>query len=157
MTLKDELGAVPRTLYFLFGVLLAAATISTAYHDWPLIQSGKSAPVGFALETLIALPLALLIMVWACIGRHREWRIADNQIRVRNLSLTSWQTVRHIHAEDIASFSLESYAHDDAKKRMAYTLRLLLKDGRRLESPRTFDEVEAAKARLQIESMGRMG
>lgn len=72
MTLKDELGLLPRFLYILVGIALAAAAISSDYHDWALIQTGKLPPFGFILINMVALPLAAGIILWACIGRHRN-------------------------------------------------------------------------------------
>ncbi len=153
MTLKDDLGMVPRVLYGLFGFVLALATIGNDYHDWPLVEAGRQSLAVFIVVNLVALPLSILIVVWACIGRHREWRIAGNQIQVRLLSLTSWQKMQTIRADEISGFELQSFDHDDSHHRTAYWMTLTLNDGRRIESPKTFNKSEVDKARLQIESL----
>ena len=151
MTLKDDLGMLPRVLYGIFGLVLALATIGNDYHDWSLVEAGRQSLVVFVLVNLLALPLSILIVLWACIGRHREWRIAGNRIQVRLLSLTSWQKMQTIQAAEISGFELQSFEHEDAHHRTAYWMTLTLSDGRRIESPKTFNKSEAEKACLQIE------
>jgi hypothetical protein len=155
MTLKDELGLLPRFLYIVFGVMLATAAIASDYNDWALIEAGKLPPFGFILMNLIALPLALGIILWACIGRHREWHIADGHIRIRLLSLTSWRKIHHIKAEDIRDVEQLSYDHERKGSRVAHGLIVTLKDGRRLISPKSHDEKRLEVARLHIESVAR--
>lgn len=155
MTLKDELGLLPRFLYILFGVMLAAAAIASDYNDWALIEAGKMPPFGFILMNLIALPLALGIILWACIGRHREWHIADGHIRIRLLSLTSWRKTHHIMAEDIRDVEQHSYDPERKGNRVAHGLIVTLKDGRRLISPKSHDEKGLEIVRLHIESILR--
>jgi hypothetical protein len=155
MTLKDELGLLPRFLYIVVGITLAAAAIGSDYSDWALIEAGKLPPFGFILVNLVALPLAAGIILWACIGRHREWQVTDGQIRIRLLSLTSWRKTHHIKAEDIRELTSESYDHERAISRVTHGWIVILKDGRRLVSPKSFDGAELEKARLQIESRMR--
>jgi hypothetical protein len=155
MTLKDELGLLPRFLYIVVGVTLAVAAISSDYSDWALIEAGKLPPFGFILINLVALPLAAGIILWACIGRHREWRVADGEIRIRLLSLTSWRKTLHVKAEDISELTQESYDHERAGSRMTFGWIVILKDGRRLVSPKSFDGAGLDRARLQIESQIR--
>jgi len=155
MTLKDELGLLPRFLYIVVGITLAVAVVDSDYSDWALIAAGKMPPVGFILINLIALPLALGIILWACIGRHREWRIADGQIRIRLMSLTSWRKTHYISAEDIRELTPESYDHERAGSRIHHGWIVSLKDGRRLVSPKSFDKTGLDQARLQIESQMR--
>ncbi len=157
MTLKDELGLLPRFLYIVVGITLATAAISSDYSDWALIAAGKLPPFGFILINVIALPLAAGIILWACIGRHREWRISDGEIRIRLLSLTSWRKTHYIKAEDIRELTPESYDHERPGSRIAHGWIILLKDGRRLVSPKSFDEAGLEQARLQIESEMRNG
>ena len=152
MTLKDELGLLPRFLYIVVGIALAAAAISSDYSDWALIAAGKLPPFGFIVVNLIVLPLAAGIILWACVGRHREWRVADGQIRIRLLSLTSWRKTHHIKAYDIDQLMPESYDHERAGGRVHHGWIIILKDGRRLVSPKSFDKAGLDQARLQIES-----
>ncbi|WP_155847531.1 hypothetical protein [Asticcacaulis benevestitus] len=155
MTLKDELGLLPRFLYILVGVMLAAAAIASDYSDWALIEAGKMPPFGFILMNMIALPLALGIVLWACVGRHREWHIGDGHIRIRLLSLTSWRKTHHIMAEDIRDVAQHSYDHERKGSRVTHGLIVTLKDGRRLISPKSHDEKRLEMARLHIESVMR--
>ncbi len=155
MTLKDELGLLPRFLYIVVGVTLAAAAISSDYHDWTLIEAGKLPPFGFLLINGIALPLAAGIILWACIGRHREWRISDGQIRIRLLSLTSWRKTHYIKAEEISQLTPESYDHERQGSRVTYGWIVILKDSRRLVSPKSVDKAGLEQAQLQIESQMR--
>ncbi len=155
MTLKDELGLLPRFLYIVVGITLATAAIGSDYSDWALITAGRLPPFGFLLINLITLPLAAGIILWACIGRHREWRITDGEIRIRLLSLTSWRKTHYIKAEDIDHLMPESYDHERAGSRITYGWIVTLKDGRRLVSPKSFDEAGLDQARLQIESQMR--
>ncbi len=155
MTLKDDLGPVPRFLYFAFGSLLAVATIATAYHDWPLVEAHKSSAIAFLLVNIISLPLAVLIILWAVIGRHREWRITGQAIRIRLLSLTSWQKTQHIPAQDIAAVAMDSYAYDDRAHRTAHWLTITAVDGKTYSSPKSFDKTAIEKARAEIESLKR--
>jgi len=155
MTLKDELGLLPRFLYIVVGITLAVAVVDSDYSDWALIAAGKMPPLGFILINLIALPLALGIILWACIGRHREWRIADGQIRIRLMSLTSWRKTHYISAEDIRELTPESYDHERAGSRIHHGWIVSLKDGRRLVSPKSYDKTGLDQARLQIESQMR--
>jgi hypothetical protein len=157
VTLKDELGLLPRFLYIVVGIALAAAAISSDYHDWALIETGKLLPFGFILINMLALPLAAGIILWACIGRHREWRVADGQIRIRLLSLTSWRKTHYIKAEDIRALTPESYDHERAGSRIHHGWIVILTDGRRLVSPKSFDKAGLDQARLQIESEMRKG
>jgi hypothetical protein len=152
MTLKDELGLLPRFLYIVVGITLAVAAISSDYHDWALIAAGKLPPFGFVLINVIALPLAAGIILWACIGRHREWHVSDGQIRIRLISLTSWRKTHHINVEDISQLTPESYDHEHQGSRITHGWIILLKDGRRLVSPKSFDKAGLDGARLQIES-----
>jgi hypothetical protein len=152
MTLKDELGLLPRFLYIVVGTTLAAAAISSDYSDWALIAAGKLPPFGFILINLIVLPLAAGIILWACIGRHREWRINDGQIRIRLMSLTSWQKTRYIDAEDIRELTPESYDPERKGSRVHHGWIVSLKDGQRLVSPKSFDKAGLDEARLRIES-----
>lgn len=152
MTLKDELGLLPRFLYIVVGVTLAAAAIGSDYADWALIEAHKLPPFGFILINVIALPLAVGIILWACIGRHREWRVADGEIRVRLLSLTSWRKTHYIKAEDIQVLIPESYDHERAGSRIHHGWIVILADGRRLVSPKSYDKARLDQVRLQIES-----
>ncbi len=153
MTLKDDLGLAPRILYFLFGSLLAVATIATAYHDWPLVQAHKSSAIGFLLINIIALPLAVLIILWAVIGRHREWRVNEQDIRIRLLSLTSWQKTQHIDPQEIETLSVDSYAYEDRAGRTAHWLKVTLKDGKTYTSPKTFDKAAIDQAYSEVERL----
>lgn len=155
MTLKDELGLLPRFLYIVVGMTLAVAVIDSDYSDWALIAAGKMPPFGFILINLIALPLALGIILWACVGRHREWRITGEGIRIRLLSLTSWRKTHLIKAGDIRELSQESYDDDRAGSRVRHGWIVILSDGRRLMSPKSFDGAGLDRARLQIESQMR--
>jgi hypothetical protein len=155
MTLKDELGLLPRFLYIVVGITLVVAAISSDYHNWTLIEAGKLPPFGFLLINVVALPLATGIILWACIGRHREWRIADGQIRIRLLSLTSWRKTRYIKAVEISQLTPESYADERAGRRVTHGWIIFLKDGRRLVSPKTFDKAGLDQVRLRIESQMR--
>jgi len=134
------------------GITLGAAAIVSDYNDWALIAAGKMPPFGFILMNVIALPLALGIVLWAVIGRHREWRVADGEIRIRLLSLTSWRRTHHIPAHEIESVTQESYDPERGRSRVPHGWIVRLKDGRRLVSPKSFDAGALETARLQIES-----
>ncbi|MBW8732822.1 MAG: hypothetical protein JF571_00675 [Asticcacaulis sp.] len=151
MKLKDDLGVTVRTLYFLVGVVLAAATIASAWSEWPGVSSGKESPLGFGLLMAIAMPLSLFVIVWACVGRHREWKIGDDHVRIRLLSLTSWQKDLRIPAREIESLAREQYSYDDDGGRVAYGLTVTLRDGKTLRSPRTFDARQAEQAWQRLE------
>lgn len=155
MTLKDDLGLVPRCLYFMFGSLLAVATIATAYHDWPLVEAHKSSAIGFLLINIIALPLSVLIILWAVIGRHREWRITAQDVRIRLLSLTSWQKTHHILPEEIEAVVLDSFAYEDRGHRTAHWLTVTLKSGKTVHSPKTFDKAAVDQAYAEVERLKR--
>ena len=155
MTLKDDLGPVPRILYFLFGSLLAVATIATAYHDWPLVETHKSSAIGFLLINIIALPLSVLIMLWAVVGRHREWRITAQDVRIRLLSLTSWQKTHCIASQEIETVSQESFAYEDRARRTAHWLTVTLQDGKTYTSPKSFDKAAIDQAYIEVERMKR--
>jgi hypothetical protein len=71
------------------------------------------------------------------------------------LSLTSWRKTLHVKAEDISELTQESYDHERAGSRMTYGWIVILKDGRRLVSPKSFDGAGLDRARLQIESQIR--
>ena len=155
MTLKDELGLLPRFLYVVVGITLGAAAISSDYSDWALIEAHRLPPFGFILINLIALPLAAGIILWACIGRHREWRITEEGIRIRSLSLTSWRKTHHVKAGDIRELISESYEDERIGSRIRHGWIVMLADGRRLVSPKSFDKARLDLARLQIESQMR--
>jgi hypothetical protein len=153
MFLRDDLGPVPRTLYILLGFLLAVAAIANDYHDWPLVQAYKMSPVGFTLINVIAIPLSLLIIVWGAIGRHREWRIGEDHIRIRLLSLTSWQKIRHLQPQEIESLRLDTFDHDLENARTAYRLTITCTDGKQVQSPQTYDPAVISQAKAYIERL----
>jgi len=153
MKLKDDLGVTVRTLYFLVGVVLAAATIASAWSEWPGVSSGKESPLGFGLLMVIAMPLSLFVIVWACVGRHREWKIGDDDVRIRLLSLTSWQKDMRIPAVEIESLVREQYSYDDNGGRVAYGVTVTLRDGKVYRSPRTFDAGQAEQAWQRLERL----
>ncbi len=157
MKLKDDLGAAARTLYFLVGVVLGAATVAAAYSDWPAVSAGKASPLGLGLLGVIAMPLALFIIVWACVGRHREWRITEDHVRIRLLSLTSWQKDLRIPAGQIESLKREQYSYDDDNGRVAYGVIVTLRDGKTYRSPRTFDSRQAEQAWQRLEYLRSVG
>ncbi|MGZ3298817.1 MAG: hypothetical protein ACXU8O_07360 [Asticcacaulis sp.] len=147
MKLVEDLGWPARALYLLFGALLMTAAVATAWHDWPLIVTGKQSWAGFVLMLVVAVPLSLLIMVWAGVGRHREWHIHDNHIHIHLISLTSWARVMQVDKHEIAAMTLESAAFEDRANHVAYWLCVRLRDGRTLVSPKTFDKTLADLAR----------
>ncbi len=153
MKLKDDLGATVRTLYLLVGVVLAAATIASAWSEWPAVSAGKESPLGLALLLVIAMPLSLFVIVWACVGRHREWKIGDDHVRIRLLSLTSWQKDLRIRAGEIETLTREQYSYDDNGGRVAYGVTVTLLDGKTYRSPRTFDSAQAEQAWLRLERL----
>jgi hypothetical protein len=153
MKLKDDLGATVRTLYLLVGVVLAAATVASAWSEWPGVSSGKESPVGFGLLMIIAMPLSLFVIVWACVGRHREWKIGDDHVRIRLLSLTSWQKDLRVHAGEIETLTREQYSYDDHDGRVAYGVTMTLLDGKTYRSPRTFDAGQAEQAWRRLERL----
>ncbi len=155
MKLVEDLGLPARLLYLAFGALLMIAAIATAWHDWPLVQTHKLSWVGFAVMLAIALPLSVLIMVWAGVGRHREWHIHDDHIHIHLISLTSWARVTEVGKDDIATLSLETVPYDDRARHTAYWLNIRLKDGRTLISPKVFDKTLADRARLKVDRFGR--
>ncbi|MFT4077240.1 MAG: hypothetical protein QM647_17060 [Asticcacaulis sp.] len=155
MILKDELGLLPRGLYIVIGLVLAAAAITSDYADWPLIAAHKLPPFGFILINLIALPLALALVLWGCIGRHREWRLSDEGIHIRLLSLTSWRKTRYIVAEDIRTLTQESYGDERPGRAIIHGWIVVLEDGQRLVSPQSLDGAALEVIRLQIESRMR--
>ena len=123
------------------------------WHDWPLVQAYKISPVGFTLINVVTVPSSLLIIVWGAIGRHREWRIGEDHIRIRLLSLTSWQKISHVRAEDIESLRVETFDHDLQTARTAYQLTITCKDGRQIQSPHTFDPAVISQAKARIEQL----
>ncbi|HVZ29907.1 MAG TPA: hypothetical protein VG839_05905 [Asticcacaulis sp.] len=151
MKLKDDLGVAARVLYFIFGVVLGAAGLASAWSDYHLVTAGKASPVGIVLVCLVILPLSLFVILWACIGRHREWRIDGSGIRIRLLSLTSWQKDVQIQPADIAAVEREQYNYDDTGGRVAYGVTITLKDGKTYRSPRSFNATEAEAAWTEIE------
>ncbi|WP_443747521.1 hypothetical protein [Asticcacaulis solisilvae] len=153
MKLKDDLGATVRTLYFLVGVVLAAATIASAWSEWPGVSSGKESPLGFGLLMIVAMPLSLFVIVWACVGRHREWKIGDDGVRIRLLSLTSWQKDLRVRAGEIETLTREQYNYDDNGGRVAYGVTMTLLDGKTYRSPRTFDAGQAEQAWQRLERL----
>lgn len=157
MILKDDLGLTPRLLYGLFGLILAFATIASAYHDWPLVETGKSSWLIFVLVNICLLPLSLLIIVWAVIGRHREWRIGSQGIRIRLLSLTSWQKSEHVTPDRIESVTAESFPYDDRSGRSAHWVTVQLTDGRVLKSPRMSDPMLAEAVRRELAAIANPG
>jgi hypothetical protein len=156
MIVKDELGGLPRFVYVVVGLTLATAAISSDYHDWALIEAHKLPPFGFILINMVALPLALGLVLWACIGRHREWRISDGRIRIRLLSLTSWQRRHYITSDDIRELTQESYADERAGRPVMHGWIVTLHDGQRLVSPKSLDLAGLEVHRLQIESQMRV-
>jgi hypothetical protein len=155
MILKDELGWLPRALYVMVGLTLAAAAISSDYHGWARVEAHKLPPFGFILMNVLTLPLALGLVLWGCIGRHREWRISSAGIRIRLLSLTSWQKSQYIEGNDICELRQESYADERAGRPILHGWIVVLKDGRRLVSPKSPDPAGLETLRLQIESRMR--
>lgn len=154
MKLVEDLGWPVRGLYLVFGVLLATAAVATAWHDWPLVVAHKASGFGFALLLIIALPVALLIIVWACVGRHREWHVHDNHIHIHVISLTSWARVMHIDAPQVETMTLESADYEDRANRTAYWLSVRTTDGKTYLSPKTFDRAIADQAREKVALFG---
>ncbi len=150
MKLIEDLGLPARLLYLAFGVLLMTAAIASAWHDWPLVQAHKLSWVGFTLMLAIALPLSLLIMVWAAVGRHREWHVHDDHIHIHLISLTSWARTTQVDAGQIAVMTLENAPYDDRAGHTAHWLSVRLKDGRTLLSPKTFDMTLVDQARQTL-------
>lgn len=146
MKLVEDLGLPARSLYMAFGALLMTATIATAWHDWPLVQVHKLPWTGFTLLLAIGLPVSLLIMVWAAVGRHREWHVHDDHIHIHLISLTLWARTTQVDAGQIEAMTLDSAAYEDRGGHTAYWLNLRLKDGRALLSPKTFDKNLATQA-----------
>jgi len=157
MKLKDDLGLPARSLYFIMGIVLAIATVASAYSQLPSIMAGKASALSLALLLLIASPLALFIMVWAVVGRHREWRIADDHVRVRLLSLTSWQRDFRIHPEQIEAMDRQQFSFDDKAGRVSHAITITLRDGRTLESPQTFDAGQADQAWQKLQALRKRG
>ena len=154
MKLVEDLGLPARLLYLAFGLLLMTAAIVTAWHDWPLVQAHKLSWIGFTLMLAVALPVSLLIMVWAGVGRHREWHIHDDHIHIHLISLTSWAKVMQIESSQIDAMSLENAAYEDRGDHTAYWLSVRLKDGRNLISPKTFDKALVDQARQKVALFG---
>ena len=157
MKLKDDLGFAARSLYFIMGVVLATATVAAAFSQWPAVIAGKASPLSLILLLLIASPLSLFIIVWAVVGRHREWRIGDDHIRVRLLSLTSWQRDFRIHPEQIEAVDRQQYSYDDKAGRISHAITVTLRDGRKLESPQTFDAAQADQAWQKLQGLCKRG
>ena len=152
MTFKDNLGLLARTMFALIGVFLLVVVVATAYHDWPLVETHKSSLFGFILTGLVALPLAVLIIVWALIGQTKEWRIGHDHIRVRLMSLTAWQREVKLRPGDIEEIAVESFAYDDGRGRTAHWITVTAADGRRYKSPRVYDAMvlEVMRDRITI-------
>ncbi len=147
MTLKDRLGPVARTGFAMIGVLLVVATVASIYDDWPVIQEHRSSSLPLLVICAIALPLALMIIVWSSIGRLKEWRIETDHLSIRLMSLTSWMRIIDIRAADIRDFEVESYDYEDGGSRTAHWIVMTLHDGRRYKSPRTYSGEEIDEAR----------
>ena len=150
MKLVEDLGLPARLLYLAFGALLMTAAVATAWHDWPLVQAHKLPWLNFALLLIIALPVSLLIMVWAAVGRHREWHVHDDHIHIHLISLTSWARTTQVEAAHIETLTLDNAAYEDRGGHTAYWLNIRLKDGRTLLSPKTFDQNLAARAQQTL-------
>jgi hypothetical protein len=157
MKLKDDLGFAARSLYFVMGVVLATATVAAACSQWPAVIMGKASPLSLILLLLIASPLALFIIVWAVVGRHREWQIGQDHIRVRLLSLTSWRRDFRIHPEQIESIDRQQFSYDDKAGRTSHAITVTLRDGRKLESPQTFDAGQAEQAWQKLHALSKRG
>ncbi|MBW8880971.1 MAG: hypothetical protein JF615_05935, partial [Asticcacaulis sp.] len=153
MTFKDHLGPVARTMFALIGVLLLIVAVATMYRDWPLVETHKSSLLGFILTCLIALPLSLLVVVWAAIGRMKEWRIGDDGIRMRMMSLTAWARQEQVQPGDIADITVETFAYEDQRNRSAHWLVLTTTDGRRFKSPRVYDAMVAEVMRSRVTAL----
>ena len=153
MTLKDHLGPVARTMFGATGGLLLIATVTTVFSDWPVIQAHKESSLGLLLTCAITLPLSLLIIIWASIGRFKEWRIEGDHLSIRLMSLTSWMRIVDIRPEEISAFAVESYDYEDGGSRTAHWIVMTLRDGKRYKSPRTYDGEEIAEARMALDSM----
>lgn len=156
MKIKDSLGLTARCLYFIMGVVLSVATVASTFEQWPAISAGKTSPMGLAVLMLIIIPLALFIMVWAVVGRHREWRIEDNRIRVRLLSLTSWKRDYLIYPEQVESIDRQQYS-DDSHTRVAHTITITLRDGSTFASPKILDGFQADQAWRKVEALCQRG
>ncbi len=150
MKLVEDLGLPARLLYLAFGALLMTATIATAWHDWPLVQMHKLPWIGFTLMLLVALPVSLLIMVWAAVGRHREWHVHDDHVHIHLISLTSWARTTQVNTAQIEALTLDNAAYEDRGGHTAYWLALRLKDGRTLLSPKTFDKNLVSQAQQTL-------
>ena len=153
MTLQDRLGPMARTLFAATGALLLVATVATVYSDWPVIEAHHQSSLGLFAVCAVALPIAFLIIIWASIGRLKEWRIEGDHLSIRLMSLTSWMRIITIRREDIRGFAVESYAYEDGNDRTAHWIVMTLTDGKRYKSPMTYDGEEIQEARLALDSM----
>lgn len=153
MTLKDHLGPLARTMFASVGVLLLVASVASAYSDWPIIVEHRASSLGLLLTLAIALPVALLIIIWSSIGQLKEWRIENDHLSIRLMSLTSWMRIVDIRGEDIHDFQVEAYDYEDGGRRTAHWIVMTLKDGRRYKSPRTFQAEEISEARALMQTM----
>lgn len=155
MILKDKLGLLPRGLYILIGLVLAAAAIASDYADWRLVIAHKLPPFGVLLVNLVALPLALGVTLWGCIGRHREWHLGEAGIHIRLLSLTSWRKTWFIPAEHIRELTQEAYSDERPGRPVLHGWIIVMADGQRLVSPKSPDAARLEGVRLRIESRMR--
>lgn len=153
MTLKDRLGLLQRSLFAGVGLLLIVATVATTYRDWPLVQAHKASPFGFFLTCGIALPVALLIVIWSVIGQLKEWRIEGDHLSIRLMSLTSWMSVLRVKPAQIRAVAVESYAYEDDHNRTAHWIVLQHANGRRYRSPTSYDGAEIEAARTALETL----
>ena len=153
MTLKDHLGPLARMMFGATGGLLLIAAVATAYADWPVVVMHRESSLGLIVTCAVSIPVALLIIIWASIGRFKEWRIEGDHLSIRLMSLTSWMRIVEVRAEDIHSFEVESYDYEDNGDRTAHWIVMTLQNGRRYKSPRTYDGDEIAAARLALAAL----
>jgi hypothetical protein len=135
MKLKDDLGFAARSLYFVMGVVLATATVAAAFSQWPAVIMGKASP------------LSLILLL----------QIGQDHIRVRLLSLTSWRRDFRIHPEQIESIDRQQFSYDDKAGRTSHAITVTLRDGRKLESPQTFDAGQAEQAWQKLHALSKRG
>lgn len=135
MRLHGEANLFTRLLMAIFGLTLIGAALASTYHDWPLVLAQKLLPVGFALALFLAIPLGLLVVIWAIIGEKRDWILEGDHLVVRALSLTSWKSKQKININDIKQFRLRSVDHQSENTKGAAWIEVYLDQNQRLSSP----------------------
>jgi len=154
MTLRSRSGLGARGVYFLIFAVAALALGRYLYLQLPVVQAGDTSVL--LLTPHIVVILVLLIgMVWALVGGHEDWVIADRHIRIRSKCLTSWGRTIVIYPEQIEEIErVQHHLGGDTDNGLpSASILIILKDGQRFESPRIFDDTKISRAWRKVEAL----